>query len=151
MYDKTEAIEDYENLLREICKHLTCSVIEMDEAIQKLAKAFDGFTECVELTIKQIAEILTSDVGLPIRNIISAGYHPEDIATAYMKLINYYPETFEIGDDMALYLTDTRKLKKRQKSTFIPIEPHNNIKYKTTKGFARKPVWNRTRSNPKLR
>ena len=151
MYDNTEDIEEYENLLREICKHMTCSVIEMDVAIRKLATAFEGFSERVEITIKQIAELLTSDVGLPIRNIIPAGYYPEDIATAYMELINRYPETFEIGDDVVLYLTDTRKLKKRQKSAFIPKERHNNIKYKTVKGFARKPAWNRTRSNPKLR
>lgn len=151
MYDNTEDIEEYKRLLCEICKQMTCSVAEMDESIRKLAKAFDDFSQRVEVTIRQIAEILSSDVGLPIRNIVSAGYSPDDIVNAYLEIVNHYSATFEIGDDMIISLTDSRQLKKKQKSAFIPNERHNNIKYKTLKGFARKPTWNRTRSNPKLR
>lgn len=151
MYDNTEDIEEYKRLLCEICKQMTCSVAEMDESIRKLAKAFDNFSQRVEITIKQIADILTSDVGLPIRNIVSAGYSPDDVVNAYLEILNHYPVTFEIGDDMIIGLTDSRQLKKKQKSAFIPNERYNKIKYKTIKGFTQKPTWNRTRSNPKLR
>ncbi len=144
-------IEDYQRLLNEICKQMTCSAAQMDKTIRKLAEAFADFSHSVEENIKLIAAVIAGDKGLPIRNIISADGNTELLERAYMEIINHYPETFWIGDDAIIFLEDTRRLKKRHKSSKVYSERYNNVKCKPVKGFVSRSAWNRTRSNPKLR